>query len=528
MNETACSIPLLTKAGLASGLVLFFCLQVHAANVLTNPGFENDPPAQSQKIVAWTTFAQSSGNTLNESNPSIAHTGTNYFKVYQSFTSSVNYNGIYQDVLSGPGATYNAGAWAYTASSDAIAGQNIAWAEVSFRDAAGNILALYRSALISANSIAAGSFPHNKWTLLQVTNQYNPVTFAITNQTSLLVAPPNTAYARYQITFQGDASNSAGSMYFDDLSLNQTGGGAYGNWNITWSDEFNESTINPKIWTYDTGGGGWGNNELEYYTTSSQNSYLSNGVLHIVALQQSMNGSSYTSARMKSEGLYAKEYGRLEWRGKLPAGVGMWPALWLLGADFSSVGWPGCGEVDVVENNGTALTNVQGSLHSGSDETQTYTLPGGSVTNFHIYTLDWTTNAFSFYVDGLRYETQTNWSSSVGSYPIPFNQPFFFLMNLAVGGNYVGNPSASAINAGTTFPQELQVDYVRVYEVTGPLQLSASNLNGEVQIFRPTNIICHLQFAPTLSGSWTDLPASAPNPYRLAPAATTFYRLVSP
>jgi beta-glucanase (GH16 family) len=317
-------------------------------------------------------------------------------------------------------------------------------------------------------------------------------------------------------------------MYFDDLALNQTDSGAYGNWNITWSDEFNEASLNPKVWTYDTGGGGWGNSELEYYTTSSQNSYLSGGLLHIAALRQATNGSSYTSARIKSEGLYARKYGRFEWRARLPAGVGFWPALWMLGANVNTAGWPGCGEIDVVENRGSDLTNVQGSLHSGSDETEVYTLPGGSVTNFHTYTLDWTTNAISFYVDGLRYETQTNWTSSVGSYPVPFNQPFFIIMNLAVGGNYVNNPTMADINANSTFPGELQVDYVRVYDVTPPLQLSASNLGGEVLISRPTNIVCHLQSASTLTGAWTDLLPNISNPYRIAPASTTFYRLASP
>jgi beta-glucanase (GH16 family) len=317
-------------------------------------------------------------------------------------------------------------------------------------------------------------------------------------------------------------------MYFDDLALNQTGGGMYGNWNITWSDEFNAASLDPKVWTYDKGAGGWGNNELEYYTTSPQNVYLSNGLLHIAARRQATNSSSYTSGRLKSEGLYAKEYGRFEWRARLPAGIGMWPALWMLGTNIGNVGWPGCGEIDVVENNGVALTNVQGSLHSGSDETEIYTFPGGSVTNFHIYTLDWTTNAISFFVDGLRYETQTNWSSSVGAYPVPFNQPFFILMNLAVGGNYLGNPTMIAINASTTFPAELQVDYVRVYEVTPALQLTASNVDGHAVINRPSGVVCHLQSASSLTGSWTDLPPSVPNPYSISPATTTFYRLVSP
>src|SRR6266404_3089932 len=118
-----------------------------------------------------------------------------------------------------------------------------------------------------------------------------------------------------------------------------------------------------------------------------------------------------------------------------------------------SVGWPGCGEIDVAETKGTELTQVHGSLHSGSDETATYTLPGGdSITNFHTYMVDWEPNFFSFSVDGHVYETQTSWTSALGPYPTPFNAPEFLLMNLAVGGNFVGNPSVAAIEAGTVFP----------------------------------------------------------------------------
>jgi len=121
-------------------------------------------------------------------------------------------------------------------------------------------------------------------------------------------------------------------MYFDDCTLNQTGGPSTSlAWNIVWSDEFNGTSINPRNWTFDTGNNsGWGNSELEYYTSSTQNAYVSNGLLHIVARQQATNGFSYTSARMKTEGLYSKTYGRFEWRVKLPQGVGFWPATWML------------------------------------------------------------------------------------------------------------------------------------------------------------------------------------------------------
>jgi beta-glucanase (GH16 family) len=502
-----------------------YCFTAHANDILTNPGFELDT---SEAVVGWNMYG---ANVHSLSSAAQAHGGTNYLKVYQQFAGSVNYSGVYQDNLSGPGAVYAADGWAYTLASDVLAGQNEAWIEVTFRDASANVLALYRSALITTNAIATGAFPKGAWFDLPVTNQYDPNSFLITNNTIALVAPAGTSFVRYQITFQGDAAGSGGSVYFDDLNLTQTRGGLQGNWNIVWSDEFNGTSVNTNIWAYDIGNdGGWGNKELEYYTSSTQNSYVSNGFLHIVALRQSMEGYNYTSARMKTEGLYSAEYGRFEFRASLPSGVGFWPALWMLGANIDTVEWPGCGEIDVMENNGGDLTNVRGSLHSGSDETEVYTLPGGSVTNFHIYVLEWTTNAIRWYVDGVPYETQTNWSDSLGPYPTPFNQPFFILMNIAVGGNYLGNPSADSINAHSAFPGQMLVDYVRLYNVTVPLQLTAGAGGWKLSLTWRTNIVCHLESATNLSaaGNWTNVPGANP-PFTAAPLSTaSFYRLASP
>jgi beta-glucanase (GH16 family) len=502
------------------------CSTAHANGILTNPGFEAD--GTNTAVVGWTSYGL---NVYSLTSATIAHSGANYLKVYQAFNGVTNYTGVYQDNLSGPGAVYAADGWAYTLSSDVLAGQNVAWIEITFRDASANILALYRSAPITTNAIATGAFPKSTWIDLAVTNQYDPNALTITNHTTALVAPPGASFVRYQITFQGDAAYSAGSVYFDDLNLTQTAGAPQGNWNIIWSDEFNGASINRNTWTYDTGNNdGWGNNELEDYTSSAQNSYVSNGFLHLVALRQSIDGFNYTSARMKTEGLFSAEYGRFEWRASLPAGAGFWPALWMLGANINNVGWPECGEIDVVENIGSALTNVQGSLHSGSDATQIYTLPGGSVTNLHNYLLEWTTNAISWYVDGVRYETQTNWSDSAGSYPFPFNQPFFIIMNIAVGGSFLGNPSTNTINADSTFPGQMLVDYVRLYNLTTPLQLTAGLTGGKLSLTWPSNIVCHLESAATLSAasSWTNVPGAV-SPFSTTPPATVvFYRLVSP
>jgi beta-glucanase (GH16 family) len=313
---------------------------------------------------------------------------------------------------------------------------------------------------------------------------------------------------------------------------------AQGNWNIVWSDEFNGTAINPKNWTFETGNNnGWGNMEREYYTRNAGNAHVDgNGLLHITALQQSMGGFSFTSARMKSQGLYiTPTYGRLQWRAALPAGVGMWPALWLLGSDYPSVPWPTCGEIDVVENHGDNPTFVQGSLHSGASAvseinfTKTFNFPqgdpnGSSTTNFHIYELDWSATSISWLVDGATYETRSGGA--------PFNQPFFFIMNLAVGGDYTGTTNDGNIIASNTFPKEMIVDYVRVYEQTDPLQISTTQSNGNIVLSWPTNIVCHLQTQTNslINGNWSDLSA-ATNPFVIAPdpsQTNVFYRLESP
>jgi len=246
---------------------------------------------------------------------------------------------------------------------------------------------------------------------------------------------------------------------------------------LVWSDEFNSASTNVDStkWVFESGNnGGWGNNELEFYTDRTNNAYVANGLLHIHAQQENTNGFRFTSARMKTQGLFWTLYGRIEWRAKLPAGVGMWPALWMMGTNIVNTPWPGCGEIDVVENNGATITFEQGSIHSGSDATKIFNFSGSdSVTNFHVYDLDWDTNSIIWSVDGVPYETQTSWSSSTGKpYPFPFNQPFFLLMNLATGGNYVGNPSTNSINP--SLPNEMQVDYVRVYNSIAPTQAPAA------------------------------------------------------
>ena len=525
-------------AGSAFAIGLLCAIEARAANVLTNPGFETTG------LAGWTTFGP---NNYSENTAGIAHGGVNYYKVYGAFVGAQNYTGIYQDNPSAPGAIYSADGWAYTLGSDGggIHGQDAIWLEVSFRDAANNALALYRSVVVTGNNLASFGGT-NTWFDLQITNQCSftnasaqillPGTVA--NTVTNLVAPAGTAYVRYQVVFAQGPDNANASMYFDDLTLNQTGGPSppATQWNIVWSDEFNGTSVDTGKWAFETGNGGsnpgWGNQELEYYTSRTNNAYVSGGLLHIVAQQESTNGFSFTSARMKTQGLYATTYGRIEWRAAMPAGVGMWPGLWLLGANIGSVGWPGCGEIDVAETKGTELTKVHGSVHSGSDETAIYTFAGAdSITNFHNYMVDWKSSSISFSVDGNVYETVTSWTDSLGPYPTPFNAPEFLLMNLAVGGNFVGNPSVAAIEAGTVFPAEIQVDYVRVLEQTAPLQIAATQTNGSAVLTWPANIVCHLQTQTnSLVGAWTDLPNTT-SPFTVTPDpnnGSVFFRLASP
>jgi beta-glucanase (GH16 family) len=541
ITKTSIALPSLGQIKwLAVSTAIAAALSLHApaqTNLLANPGFE------SGNLSVWSTFG---ANNYVESGA--AYSGTYYYKVYGNYPSpaSQNYTGIYQIMNSAPGAIYSANGWAYSLSSDNIKGEDQVWIEVSFRDSSYNALALYRSPVVTSNNIASFG-GYGTWFNLRVDNQcsYTNSTAlvllpgTVTGTVSSLVAPPGTACVFYQVVFAQGPDNANGSMYFDDLNLTQTGGTTVTppgtQWNIVWDDEFNGTSINTNIWTFETGNNnGWGNEELEYYTASSENAYESNGLLHIIALQQSMGGFNYTSARMKTQNNFTTTYGRIVWRAALPAGTGMWPALWMLGANYPTIGWPDCGEIDVVEENGSTPNQIQSSLHSTSDETGYYDFASGySATNFHTYMLDWEPySTINFYVDGNLFEIQTGWYDPAGPYPTPFNAPFFLIMNLAVGGTYVGTPTTNQINSGTVFPAQMLVDYVRVYEQTAPLAISASTQsNGSYALIWPTNIVCHLQARTnSLLGSWTDV-AGTTNPFvvsRDPNQGAVFYRLESP
>jgi beta-glucanase (GH16 family) len=272
-------------------------------------------------------------------------------------------------------------------------------------------------------------------------------------------------------------------------------------WKLVWSDEFDGDTIDPSKWDFDLGNGfydyqhhawvpGWGNEELQYYTRERENAFVRDSVLHIRALKEALHGCGYTSARLKTRRrdgapLFSKLYGKFEFRAKVPHGKGLWPALWMLPQDDRYGGWAASGEIDVMEILGEEPRKTLGSIHFGSSfpkrelVTHTLVLPeAGTVADWHVYAVEWEPGEIRWSLDGVVWATQNFWwscsrkrgsrglaakdSADLNPWPAPFDQPFYLVMNVAVGGNFPGAP-----NEQTQFPAELLVDYVRVYDRVG-------------------------------------------------------------
>ncbi len=234
---------------------------------------------------------------------------------------------------------------------------------------------------------------------------------------------------------------------------------------LVMQDEFNTNgTPNSAIWDYNIGMGnnGWGNNELQYYTNRPENVVVQNGVLIITAKKESYKEASYTSARLLTKGKFEQKYGRFEARIRVPFGQGMWPAFWLLGANSDTATWPQCGEIDIMENRGQEPTKISGTIHGpgysgGNAITKSYSLTNDRFdTGFHVYGIEWGPKYINFYVDNVLYNQITP-DKAKGEWV--FDQPFYIIINLAVGGSFVGKP-----NTETPFPQSMLIDYVRVYK----------------------------------------------------------------
>ena len=275
-------------------------------------------------------------------------------------------------------------------------------------------------------------------------------------------------------------------------------------WALVWADEFEGDAVDPAKWDFDIGNGfydytnhawipGWGNEELQYYTREPENVTVRDSLLTIRAVKTPLHGCGYTSARLKTRRrdgapLFTKLYGRVEFRAKVPWGRGLWPALWMLPQDDCYGGWAASGEIDLMEIVGEKPHEVLNSIHYGSSypkrtlHTHVHDLPGGStVADWHVYAVEWEPGEIRFLVDEVHTSTESFWwscsklesgnsgqgveatrAADLNPWPAPFDQPFYLLMNVAVGGNFPGVP-----NDETRFPAELVVDYVRVYDKVG-------------------------------------------------------------
>jgi beta-glucanase (GH16 family) len=235
-------------------------------------------------------------------------------------------------------------------------------------------------------------------------------------------------------------------------------------WQLVWSDEFDGTTLDATKWTIDTGSS-FGTQQQDYDTARPENVSVAGGLLTLTARSEAYQGASYTSGRIESSGRFSQAYGRFEASIQIPQGQGMWPAFWLLGDDFAQVGWPQCGEIDIMENRGSDPTTVVGSLHGpgGDNYTAGDTLPAGSsfAGGFHQFAAEWEPGVVRWYVDGQLFETQSA-DTFPRSQPWVFDHPFFVILDLAVGGQFGGN-----VGASTAFPQAMLVDYVRVYARAG-------------------------------------------------------------
>jgi beta-glucanase (GH16 family) len=242
------------------------------------------------------------------------------------------------------------------------------------------------------------------------------------------------------------------------------------NCELVWWDEFDGTAVNTNKWEFMVGDGtaynlpsGWGNNEKQYYR--AENATVANGELTITAKQEPFGGKQYTSARLRTLFKGDWTYGRFEMRAKLPVSQGMWPAFWMLPSNSPYGGWAAGGEIDIMESKGSEPETIHGTIHyGGAYPNNTYSgattnLAPNSAQDWHVYAVEWQEGVIRWFVDGNLYSTKTNWYTTNGPFPAPFDVDFHLLLNLAVGGWFPGDP-----NASTIFPMDYVIDYVRVYQ----------------------------------------------------------------
>ncbi|MEK3714083.1 RICIN domain-containing protein [Paenibacillus sp. FSL R7-0333] len=310
------------------------------------------------------------------------------------------------------------------------------------------------------------------------------------------------------------------------IALVPAGSASAATWNLAWSDEFDGSSLNTANWTAEigTGTGGWGNNELQYYTNRSQNLKVTGGNLVITAQKESYEGMNYTSARIKTQGLKNFTYGKIEARIKLPSGQGLWPAFWMLGSNINTPpGWPACGEIDIMErvNNNAA---VNGTVHWDAGGHAEFGRVSGNLdfSQYHVYSVEWDSKYIRWFVDGNQFN-EFYIENGTGNTE-EFQKPFFLLLNLAVGGNWPGAP-----NSSTPFPAQMLVDYVRVYQAGAP---STGIVSGGVYTLmnKASGKVVDVKDVSTADGAklhqWTNYTA-ANQQFRVESTGDGFYKLTA-
>jgi beta-glucanase (GH16 family) len=272
-------------------------------------------------------------------------------------------------------------------------------------------------------------------------------------------------------------------------------------WVSVWNDEFDGPTIDLSKWEHEVNDDGGGNEELQYYTARTQNSRIENGNLVIEARKEAFLTRRYTSARLRTLGQGDWLYGRFEIRARMPSGQGLWPAIWMLPTDWVYGGWAASGEIDIMEYRGQELDRVLGTLHYGGPwprntfSGDSFTLPAGGdfSRDFHVFALEWEPGEIRWYVDGQHYLTQTEWFSEAADHSAPFDRRFHMILNVAVGGMFVGSPDET-----TVFPQRMEVDYVRVFERSSAPALLPGDFdsNGSLDINDPLALLRRLFVPP--------------------------------
>lgn len=342
--------------------------------------------------------------------------------------------------------------------------------------------------VVNVDNVSAKEITVNYTTVdgTATTNDYTP-------KSGTLIIPANQYNTTINIPVRGDSLREADKIFYVQLSnavnatISGTGKGtgtilctdgtyfpvddagyiaptSYVGLSLKWSDEFNGSVLDNNSWNYETGGGGWGNNELENYTSSSNNTFIAKGgYLVIEARKETIGSNNYTSARLQTKGKQEFKYGRMDIRARLPKGKGVWPAIWMLGSNISTTPWPGCGEIDIMELLGHEPAKMYGTMHwknaggSNSHIGNSYNLPSEDFSQkFHVFSIVWDASKIEWYVDDQKFFTG-NKTDVDANYP--FDNTFFFILNVAVGGDWPGAPDAN-----TVFPQRMIVDYVRVYQ----------------------------------------------------------------